>query len=106
SFAAPNIKDLTPVGGAFLAVTAHSCAQKRDFWRRVRPLPPCGGGSGRGVARRFRIAAKSLFGWGSATPRPNPPPQGGRESSGRHDHSLYWRRPRRRRSHHLAGTRP
>src|SRR5262245_4379647 len=35
-----------------------------------RSLPPCGGGTGRGVATSTRLAA---------TPLPSPPPQGGRE---------------------------
>jgi len=38
----------------------------------TRPLPPCGGGLGRGVARTFQ---------GGATPHPVPPPQGGREKA-------------------------
>src|SRR5438105_12139675 len=37
-----------------------------------RSLPPCGGGTGRGIAAHSEIAA---------TPLPTPPPQGGREQA-------------------------
>src|SRR5262245_20775558 len=45
-----------------------------ELRRRVphRPLPPCGGGTGRGVLR---------FRHNCATPLPIPPPQGGREEA-------------------------
>ena len=40
-----------------------------------RPLPPCGGGTGRG-ASQYRLSR-------NITPLPNPPPQGGREQRAR-----------------------
>jgi error-prone DNA polymerase len=46
----------------------------------TRPLPPCGGGSGRGVARTHRVSSlQDKNGERGATPHPSPPPQGGRE---------------------------
>ena len=45
----------------------------------TRPLPPCGGGLGRGVARTHRESlGQGKNGERGATPHPGPPPQGGR----------------------------
>ena len=47
-----------------------------------RPLPPCGGGLGRGVARAFQEKrGHAEIAERSATPHPGPPPQGGREGA-------------------------
>ncbi len=48
----------------------------------TRPLPPCGGGLGRGVARTHRESlGQGKNGERGATPHPGPPPQGGREGA-------------------------
>ncbi len=48
----------------------------------TRPLPPCGGGLGRGVARTHRESlGQGNNGERGATPHPGPPPQGGREGA-------------------------
>src|SRR5262249_20168098 len=65
------------VMGASASQIAHWSAHASAGWemRRVAPhrsLPPCGGGTGRGVA------ANSESG---TTPLPTPPPQGGREQA-------------------------
>src|SRR5262245_42541557 len=58
------------MGAIALASNARLSATAHDDAAPQRSLPPCGGGTGRGVATNARV---------SFTPLPNPPPQGGRE---------------------------
>ena len=48
----------------------------------THPLPPCGGGLGKGVARTVQEKrSQTETAEGGATPHPVPPPQGGREDA-------------------------